>query len=59
VGNSGVRAGIIDEIGTSFKIRVTEKKVLQAAARAHRRTGAPISVRLLPWKKTASKCLIS
>lgn len=57
VGNTGVRAGIIGEIGTSFKVRTTEKKVLQAAARAHRRTGAPISVHLLPWRKNGLEVL--
>lgn len=57
IGNTGVRAGIIGEIGTSFKVRTNEKKVLQAAARAHRRTGAPISVHLLPWKKNGLEVL--
>jgi phosphotriesterase-related protein len=57
VGDTGVRAGLIGEIGTSFKIRDTEKKVLQAAARAHRRTGAPISVHLLPWRKNGMEAL--
>lgn len=39
-----VRAGIIAEIGTSSgQILPAEEKVLRAAARAHRRTGAPIS----------------
>jgi phosphotriesterase-related protein len=57
VGDTGVRAGLIGEIGTSFKIRDTEKKVLQAAARAHRRTGAPISVHLLPWRKNGVEAL--
>ena len=57
VGDTGVRAGLIGEIGTSFKIRDTEKKVLQAAARAHRRTGAPISVHLLPWRKNGIEAL--
>ncbi len=57
VGNTGVRAGLIGEIGTSFKVRATEKRVLQAAARAHRRTGAPISVHLLPWRKNGLEVL--
>jgi phosphotriesterase-related protein len=57
VGDTGVRAGLIGEIGTSFKIRDTEKKVLQAAARAHRRIGAPISVHLLPWRKNGIEAL--
>jgi phosphotriesterase-related protein len=57
VGKTGIRAGLIGEIGTSYKIRATEKKVLQAAARAQRRTGAPISVYLLPWRKNGIEAL--
>jgi len=44
IGGTGVRAGIIAEIGTSpGEIIPAEEKVLRAAGRAHRRTGAPIS----------------
>lgn len=57
IGETGIRAGLIGEIGTSYKIRETEKKVLQAAARAQRRTGAPISVHLLPWRKNGVEAL--
>ncbi len=44
IGETGVKAGIISEIGT-FRNRVNprEEKVLRAAARAHKHTGAPIS----------------
>jgi len=38
------RAGIIGEIGVSQSLREDEEKVLRAAARAHRQTGAPLSV---------------
>jgi len=43
-GDSGIKAGIIGEIGT-FRNRVNprEEKVFRAAARAHLCTGAPIS----------------
>ena len=51
VADTGLRSGLIGEIGTSFKVRDNERKVLRAAARAQRRTGAPISVHLLPWQK--------
>lgn len=51
VGDTGVRAGIIGEIGTSGRIRPNEEKVLRGAARAHRHTGASINVHLLPWVK--------
>lgn len=47
---SGIRAGIIGELGTSRKIHPNEKKVLLAAAKAHNKTGAPISVHIYPWK---------
>jgi predicted metal-dependent phosphotriesterase family hydrolase len=40
---SGVRAGII-KVGSSMRrITDTEEKLIRAAARAHRRTGAPIT----------------
>jgi phosphotriesterase-related protein len=44
VGDSGIRAGIIGEIGVDKDFATAaEERVLRAAARAHRRTGAPIS----------------
>jgi phosphotriesterase-related protein len=39
-----VRAGIIGEIGTSWPLHPDEEKCLRAAARAHKETGAPISI---------------
>ena len=57
VADTGVRSGLIGEIGTSFKVRENEQKVLRAAARAQRRTGAPISVHLLPWQKNGVEVL--
>ncbi len=41
---TGVRSGIIGEIGTSHPIADNEKKVLTAAAKAHASTGAAINV---------------
>jgi phosphotriesterase-related protein len=46
IGDSGVRAGVIGEVGTFNPIRPTERTSLLAAARAHRETGAAISVHL-------------
>jgi phosphotriesterase-related protein len=46
VGDTGIHAGIIGEIGVSHPITPTEEKVLAAAARAHRRTGVAINVHL-------------
>lgn len=44
VGESGVRAGIIGEIGCSWPLRDGERKVLRAAARAQQATGAAITI---------------
>lgn len=44
-----VKAGIIGELGISHPIAENEKKVLRAAAQAHKSTGVAISVHL-PWK---------
>jgi phosphotriesterase-related protein len=44
VGNSGICAGIIGEIGTSWPLEDNEKKVLRAAANAQQLTGAPINI---------------
>ena len=43
VGDTGVRAGFVGEIGTErFHISPAQERVFRAAARAHRRTGCPI-----------------
>ena len=52
IGNTGVRAGVIGEIGTSDPIHPDELKNLRAAAEAHKQTGAPIQVHTYPWGKT-------
>jgi len=44
VGDSGVRAGIIGEIGCSWPLTNNERKVLHAAAIAQQRTGLAVSV---------------
>lgn len=44
VGNTGVRSGLIGEIGCSWPIHGNEKKALRAAARAQQITGACLSV---------------
>lgn len=40
--DTGIRASVIGEIGTSKDITEPEAKVFRAASRAHRETGAPI-----------------
>jgi len=44
VGDTGIRAGIIGEIGTSWPLEEVEKKVLRAAGIAQRETGAAINI---------------
>jgi phosphotriesterase-related protein len=48
IGGSPIRAGIIGEIGTSHPLHPDEEKVLRAAARAQRATGAALTVHLHP-----------
>ncbi len=42
--NTGIRAGIIGEIGVSLPMHDMERMSLRAAARAQRQTGAPVNV---------------
>ena len=44
VGNTGIKAGIMGEVGCTWPLRPTERKVLRATARAQRLTGAPILI---------------
>jgi len=44
VGNAGVCAGIIGEIGCTWPLVDNERKVLRAAARAQQITGAPLNI---------------
>lgn len=43
-GGTGVRAGIIGEIGCSWPLAKNEEKVLRAAAIAQKQTGAPLMI---------------
>ena len=49
IGHSGVRAGVIGEIGISHIMFPFEEKSLRAACRAQKRTDAPLSVHINPW----------
>jgi phosphotriesterase-related protein len=44
VGDTGVRAGFIGEIGTTWPWTANERKVVQAAILAQRETGAPLMI---------------
>ncbi len=54
---TGIRAGVIGEIGTSDPLHPAEKKVLRAAAEASRKTGAPIQVHTYPWANRGLEAL--
>lgn len=49
IDGTDVKAGIIGEIGISELFNDDERKVLRAAAIAHKKTGAPINVHINPW----------
>ena len=51
VAETGIRPGIIGEIGTSGSVTAAEEKVLRGAAWAHRETGLALTVHLHPWAK--------
>jgi phosphotriesterase-related protein len=49
VGTTGVRPGIMGEIGTSDPITEAERKVLRAHAFAHLETGVAMTIHQAPW----------
>jgi phosphotriesterase-related protein len=57
IGDTGVRAGIIGEVGTSCRIFPTEKKVLVASARVNKKLGVPVMVHVDPQKRLAMEAL--
>jgi phosphotriesterase-related protein len=57
VGETGVRAGIIGEIGTSERFTAEEEKVLRAAARAQAATGVALSIHHGVWGRHAPRAL--
>lgn len=57
IGGSGVRAGLIGELGTSECIHPGEERTLVAAARVNRRTGAPVMVHTDPHARMATAAL--
>ncbi|MDE0654737.1 MAG: phosphotriesterase-related protein [bacterium] len=49
VGDTGIRPGIIGEVGTYDPVQPEEFRMLRAAAWAHSETGLPITIHLHPW----------
>ena len=56
IGGSGIKAGIIGEIGTGWPITPNEENVLRAAAKAHHQTGAAINVHPFPYGEFSHPC---
>ena len=57
VNETGVRIGLIGEIGVSTEFTDSEKKVLRASAKAAVQTGLPLMVHLPAWDRHAHKVL--
>lgn len=57
VDGTGIRAGIIGEIGVSRAFTESEERVLRAAARAQAVTGVPLLVHLPGWKRYGARVL--
>jgi phosphotriesterase-related protein len=57
VAGTGVRIGLIGEIGISSDVTPDEEKSLRGAARAQRRTGLPLMVHLPGWFRVAPRVL--
>ena len=57
VDDSGVRCGIIGEIGVGIDFSPTERKSLRGAARAQQRTGLPLSVHMPGWLRRGHEVL--
>ncbi|WP_029030708.1 phosphotriesterase family protein [Salinarimonas rosea] len=57
VDDTGVRIGVIGEIGVSSDFTAAEEKCLRGAARAQVRTGLPLMVHLPGWFRLGSRVL--
>lgn len=57
VGDTGIKPGVIGEIGTGSPLAAGEIKILKAAALVHSQTGAPMSVHLFPAGGTGHQVL--
>jgi phosphotriesterase-related protein len=57
IDDTGIRAGIYGEIGTSNPVTPGERRVLRAVAAASRQTGLAVSVHLHPWGYEGSTVL--
>jgi phosphotriesterase-related protein len=51
IGQTGIRAGIYGEIGTSDPMQPEERRVLRAVAAAANETGLAVSIHVHPWSE--------
>jgi phosphotriesterase-related protein len=57
IGTTGIRPGMIGEIGTSDPMTLSERTILESAAIAGIATGLSVSVHIHPWGWEAAKAL--
>ena len=57
VGGTGIRPGVIGEIGVSPQFTDAEKRCLRAAARVQLRVGVPLMIHLPGWQRRAHEVL--
>lgn len=57
IGDTGIRPGVIGELGTGILITPDEEKTLRAAARAQRETGLAITIHVHPGELKGHKLL--
>ena len=57
INGTGIRAGVIGEIGTSEEIHPNEKKVLVSSAKVQVETGVAIIIHTYPWGKRGLEVL--
>lgn len=57
IGGTGIRAGVMGDVGTTKSITEDERKVLRACARAHLATGAAIGVHMDPSAREALRAV--
>lgn len=57
VGDTGIRPGVIGEMGTSEEIYPLERRALLAAARASVETGLPVFIHTYPWSRAGLEAI--
>ncbi len=57
IDDTGVRAGIIGEIGVGIDFTAEERKILRGAARAQARSGAALTIHMPGWKRRGHEVL--